>query len=176
MKIDLAPLQSLLLVFEPGENHTSADSSLAVELGSAVQLDSSWKVSIYHVNGDTLEYHFNYLVNLTQSGMPALESFAGKAVYETTIDSAQGSILMVGGVNKGLTEVHVNGEKIGCRGYGEHRYDLSQALKPGKNKLEIVYVSVLANYCSGLQDNSTARRWTDYGPVALGITGPVTLK
>ena len=82
------------------------------------------------------------------------------------------SKLDLGEVNRGITEVILNGVNLGICWYGRHEYNVSKALKQGKNKLEIRYTPVMKNYCLSLKDNQNIK---GENRSAVGIQGPVLL-
>ena len=73
-------------------------------------------------------------------------------------------------------EVALNGKPLGVRWYGRHIYDGRDALKQGKNTLEIKVTTVLSNYLRSLKDNPNAMRFGHwYQPKPAGLVGPVRL-
>ena len=107
-----------------------------------------------------------------------LKSFAGEAVYEKEIqvdNPAALSLLSLGKVH-GVSELAINGQKIGVRWYGKHIYDVSGHLKKGENNLSIKITTIAGNYLKSLKDNQTAQRWTSGQPFyPVGMMGPVEL-
>jgi len=177
LDITLKPLESLLLVFDPDREGEAAPGQMKVDDADYLEPGNPWELTFHHTNGEEFERTFNTPKEFTSTGDSLLQSFAGKVVYETMLEAdGSHSILKLNDVNKGVTEVYVNGEKAGVRWYGNHSYDLEPYLTEGKNKLKIIYTTVLANYCSHLKNNPTAERWTrGYSPVPQGIEGPVRL-
>ncbi len=177
MDITLKPLESLLLVFESGREGEKAPEKIKVDAEDYLETGNQWDLTFHHTNGEKFERTFNTLKEFTSTGDSLLQSFAGKVVYETTLQAdGDHSLLKLNDVNEGVTEVYVNGEKAGVRWYGNHTYDLEPFIEEGENDLKIVYTTVLANYCSHLKDSPTAQRWTrGYSPVPQGIEGPVRL-
>ena len=103
--------------------------------------------------------------------------FGGVAVYRTTFDAPDASldVLDLGTVD-GISEVLLNGQPLGVRWYGRHRYAVGGALRPGRNELEVRVSTVLANHMRAQQDNGSARRWAWWAPaIPMGLLGPVTL-
>jgi hypothetical protein len=82
--------------------------------------------------------------------------------------------LELGKVNKGITEVYLNGNMLGVNWYGRPLFPLDNHLLNGENLLEIKYTTVLSNYCRSLTDNPTAQRWTrGYENIPSGLEGEV---
>jgi hypothetical protein len=99
-------------------------------------------------------------------------------VYEKEIqidDPAAHSLMSLGKVH-GVSELAINGQKIGVKWYGNHIYDISGQLIKGKNKLSIKITTIAGNYLKSLEDNQTAQRWTSGQPFyPVGMIGPVEL-
>ena len=81
------------------------------------------------------------------------------------------------GLQKHVTEVRLNGEKLGVRWWGRHLYRIEPGiLKEGENQLEILYVTTLANYANSLTGNEVAKRWINLEePELMGLKGAVQL-
>ena len=77
----------------------------------------------------------------------------------------------------GVSEVLVNGKRLGARWYGQHIYDISHAVKPGANELVIKVTTVLHNHMRTLDKDSCAGFWTrpTRRAVPAGLIGPVQL-
>lgn len=79
-----------------------------------------------------------------------------------------------------MAELKVNGKDQGVRWYGRRVYDLSDALQPGENEIEVKVVTTMGNYMKTLTDNPTAQKWTnrknkEQPTQSMGLQGPVTL-
>jgi hypothetical protein len=183
LNITLKPLQSLLLVFEPNLEKQTTHTRVVENQNDYQKLEKPWKLTFKHANGKEFKRTFQNLKEFTSTSDSVLHSFAGKVIYETILDAEDNySILRLNDVNDGVTEVYVNGKKVGVRWYGEHTYDLEDYLKQGENSLKVVYTAILANYCTHLKDNPAAQRYTNafwdkdgYSLVPVGIEGPVRL-
>jgi hypothetical protein len=83
---------------------------------------------------------------------------------------------MLDKVNRGVTEVYINGRKAGTCWYGKPHFRIDSLISKGENTLEIRYTSVLGNYVRTLKENPTALRWTlGYDKIAMGPSGPVVI-
>jgi hypothetical protein len=174
LDIHLRPLESLLLVFEP-EMDGEPQYKAVIDYEDYVEVKTAWQVKLNPVQGRSFEREMTELIDF--AGVPQLSTFAGTAVYRTEFDAAdtERAMLSLGKVY-GVSELKLNGKDLGCRWYGEHVYDVSGVLRPGKNVLEVKLATVLFNYCHSLKNNPTARRWAGRGePVSVGLLGPVRL-
>lgn len=170
LNITLNPLESLLLVFEPDLKGKPDHEVLRVDNDDYQEPDNQWELTFHHTNGEVFEHTFDTLKEFNSTGDSLLQSFAGQVIYETLLETDnRHNILKLNEVNKGITEVYVNDEKVGVKWYGNHTYDLEPYINSGKNKLKIIYTTVLSNYCRhlGLLD--------EISPLRSGIEGPVRL-
>lgn len=177
LAIELSPLQSLLLIFDPDLNG-EPDQSVKDRIGNkTIPLEGPWKVSFFHVNGSRFERNFEKLTDFGTSEDPQLNTFAGKVTYTTTFTSdGIGDWLELGRVNKGITEVCLNGKQLGTNWYGKPQFPLNDVLLNGENRLEIKYTTVLSNYARSLKDNPTAERWTQgFTNIPAGLEGNVNV-
>jgi hypothetical protein len=176
MTLSLQPLESYLLVFEPG----NADSSEPKEKRNpgkvSAAIEGPWQVRFDHVNGESFSRNFDELKEFGTSSDPQLSTFAGTVTYTTTFtaDGDEGWLALAQ-VNRGVTEVFVNGKQVGVNWYGKSIFPLNNIAR-GENKLEIKYTTVLSNYSRSLQDNPTAVRWTKgFEAIPVGLEGKLTI-
>ncbi|MEF8845056.1 MAG: glycosyl hydrolase [Bacteroidales bacterium] len=175
LTIELAPSESKLIVFDNNEDGQPMPVKRP-DSASALDLGGPWEVSLHHVDGTRRQKTLEKLVDFKED--PELKTFAGTAIYTNTInlDSRDSyAYLNLGEVN-GISEVSVNGNKLGFKWYGKHLYELKDSLKEGSNTIEIKITTVLGNYCKSLENNSIAQRWTQRQSYAsVGLIGPVKL-
>ena len=176
LDIELSPLQSLLLVFEPTLTG-KPDKMKSTEKATVVhRIEVPWTVRFEHANGEIIfERTINKLEDFGASDDPQLNTFAGVITYATSFDSdiIDGK-LQLGEPNRGVTEVYINGKSAGINWYGSPVFDLKGLLVKGQNKMEIKYITVLSNYCRSLKDNPAACQWAcKYQAIPCGLTGNV---
>lgn len=177
LTIKLAPLQSLLLVFEP-DDVKAPESPENSEVKQVMALKGPWEAVFQPVYGGPFSQTFTNLSEFGTSEDPRLNGFAGTVIYTTTFESSgEGEWLDLGKTNKGVVEVFLNGKPAGISWYGKPVFNIAHALVKGDNRLEIKYTSVLSNYVTTLTDNPTARKWTQgYTKIPNGLEGvPVIL-
>lgn len=175
LNVDLGPAESKLIVFdrkEKGEVYTPVNPNP----DTAQMISSPWKVILKHVEGSNKAIQLDQLIDLKEN--EDLKHFAGVVTYQNTIDlgtEAEAKYLDLGKVD-GISQVAVNGQKIGTRWYGSHIYDISGAVKKGENKIEISVTTTLGNYMKSLTDNEVAQNWTRHQPLSsMGMSGPVKI-
>lgn len=179
LDIDLGPLESLLLVFEPNMPAPPSKPKPAIDFGSFVKIDGPWQAEFTHcVTGEKFSRTFDKLINFADANNDTqLFTFAGTAAYRTEFDltDTTRTILDLGRVYD-ISEVTLNGKALGLKWYGRHTYDTADAIKAGKNILEIKVTTTLDNYVRSLKDNPNAMRYAHWHPPRpAGLQGPVKL-
>ncbi|MDZ4697641.1 MAG: glycosyl hydrolase [Deltaproteobacteria bacterium] len=185
LKLYLAPMASLLLVFEPEARHLALEADNAQPLSSEAPLPGNpreivgpWQVELQTVNnGPRITRERVALGDLSLAeDDPVASGFGGIAVYRTTFVNDGSANLLDLGVVHSSSEVFINGKSAGVRWWGQHRYDLTGLLLPGKNALEIRVTTVLVNYMKAQKDNPEAQRWSWWAkPIPMGLVGPVRI-
>ena len=174
LTIDLPPAASQLIVFDTAAEGVAAP---ALPAGSPGVELTGWKLRMEHINGTTQERQLQSLTDLAAA--EDTRSFAGRLFYEKTVNNNTASFnwLDLGKVY-GVSEVTVNGEKLGCRWYGRHLYRLPEQLaKAASINIRIKIITTLGNYFKSNPENRTGHAWTHrqaWQPT--GMLGPVTLK
>ena len=77
----------------------------------------------------------------------------------------------------GVSEVTLNGEKLGCKWYGNRVYQLPEHLaKAPVKSLQIKITTTVGNYLKGTPENKIGQAWTHHQKWApTGMLGPVKL-
>ncbi len=169
LSLSLAPYQSVLAVFDRDRADRPAvpaqktladagDALLNFKIETAPYTDMT-RFTVYAENADARR-----LPNITD--VRADPAFSGRIRYTCTFDAPDG----VCGIDLGevgqTARLRLNGTDLGVRVCKPYRYDLSAALKRGKNELTIEVSNTLAN---------AVRDWFScYLAIpASGLTGPV---
>lgn len=178
LDITLEPLQSLLLVFEDEEPVVTPENS-KVQLVDSKAIKTNWEVVGNRVDNNSFTWHLEELSDFSKSIDKTQNTFAGDIIYKTKIALEEDfTHLDLGNVNEGITELYINGKKIGKKWYGNAIYPVEDVFKKGENDIEIHFTTVLANYALSL-DNPAVNRWTNRyknEPLTpIGIEGPVRL-
>jgi hypothetical protein len=177
LKIDLMPLQSLLIVFDNkhvAEEFKTEEKPPKEEVANII---GPWQAEFIHVNGSRFSRNFNTLNDFGSTGDDELINFAGTVKYLTEFESdGRGKWLQLEEVNKGITEIYINGKKAGLNWYGLPLFRISDLLVKGRNKIEIIHTTLLSNYVMSLNQNPVAMRWTaGYEKLPAGIVGNVMI-
>jgi len=179
LDIHLGPLESLLVVFEPSPAEQPAPAAPTPAARRVTRVTGPWSLTLTPAVGETFHRTKRKLADLSGDRDPTLRSFGGTVLYRAEFDLPRPPrrFLDLGKIH-GVAEVALNGKPVGVHWWGRRLLDVADALKPGRNVLEVKVATVLVNYCLSLKDNPTAARWTrneNHKPAPTGLIGPVRL-
>ncbi|MDO5581764.1 MAG: glycosyl hydrolase [Planctomycetia bacterium] len=175
-----------------------------------LSLNEDWKVEFAKdLGAPTGEQSFKTLISWTDRPEFGIKYFSGSAVYRKTVSvSAQDAkgqnhfVLDLGEV-KNLARVSVNGKDLGVLWTPPFAMDITTAIKPGENRIEIKVVNLWVNRMIGDEFHPTANQtekpdwvmkglpnsgdgrytwaswkgWTkEDQPLESGLLGPVSLE
>lgn len=181
--LHLRPLESILLV--TGEKQQAQSELLLPETATEIAkktIDTSWKVTCIPADGsDSFVCEMNELCDFTEHADSRLHTFGGMAIYSTTFDIQDETFdyLDIGEDNDFVSDIELNGQKTGVNWYGSRMYDISTALRTGKNTLVIRYATPLWNMM--LSSDYFAKLIQKWGQIiqqsrqSAGLIGPVQL-
>lgn len=131
---------------------------------------------------------FKFTVNTEENKQLAswytygLQQYTGFLEYETwiTIDNTFSDIFIDLGKVKYMAEVFVNDKPVGARLWPPYTFDISDALKPGDNKIKVRIGNLIANEMWMKEDMGKLRTWgwqgiPDLNQYDAGLFGPVKL-
>jgi hypothetical protein len=173
LTVDLPPATSQLIVFDTVGEGTDAPALPAETAGQEL---TGWNLRMEHINGTSQERQLQTLTDLAAD--ENTRSFAGHLFYEKSLN---GHALLFNwldlGKVYGVSEVTLNGEKLGCRWYGRHLYRIPEHLaKAASKNIRIKITTTLGNYFKSNPENRTGYEWTHrqaWQPT--GMQGPVRL-
>ncbi len=182
---ELKTLESALVVFNEEKAHAEKKENSKEKPQSPVKeriVLNNWIAEFIPVEGEPFTIELPELKNLTE--INETKNFGGTIIYKTTIADLikETSKLDIGKVAE-TAEVTLNGINLGVKWWGEKTYDISSAVKEGKNELEIKVTTLLWNYCNSLsmKENPMAKHWADRNriknnkPLPTGLIGPVLI-
>jgi hypothetical protein len=153
--------------------------------------DGPWEVSFPANLGAPATLRLAELASWTANADDGVKYFSGTATYTTTFPALRGwfgpgqRILLDLGVVKDLAEVSLNGRALGVLWKPPFRVDVTGALKPGENRLEIKVTNEWTNRLIGDRAAPADKKVLAAGgpagpgpPPALnesGLLGPVTV-
>jgi len=185
--LDMNVEDSFFVVFRTPTN-TSSFTATRPELTPGVTIDGPWEVMLQPKLGNAHSIKLDALGSLSDQADPAVKYFSGIAIYERGFALPKGArpgsplILDLGSVGD-LAEVHVNGKLAGTVWHAPYRLDIGNALKGGRNEIEIRVANLWVNRLIGdAQPGATKVAYTAspaYRPDAplrrSGLIGPVQL-
>jgi hypothetical protein len=188
--LKFAPYSSVFVVFrrEIGATVSGTASTNEGEIDKIVELSQPWQVRFDSKWGGPAEpVEFATLESWTQHRDPAIRHYSGIATYLQDIDvpfrSGGRVFLEVGGVGE-LAEVKINGRSCGTIWAAPYRLEITEPLKPGRNRIEIEVANHWANRIIGDAAKPEAERITKTNIQRLtaetplvdsGLLGPVRL-
>jgi hypothetical protein len=169
-EVEFAPYEAFWLVVDRREIKTMPPNLPVVEKRLLLKLDGVWRMSVDSTRQPAVEHPLNFS-SLKSSAWSdqlrpwsewGLGTFSGFVDYEIEFAlTSPGRMLLDLGDVKYCAEVTLNDRPVGERLWPPFRFDLTDALLPGRNRLRI-RVGNLLNNCYG-----------DHQP--SGLLGPVSL-
>ncbi len=177
INIRLEALESMLIVLE-GSDKGVRKEQIYPDEHSGMSIGDKWQLDFQPVRDDKFSISTGRLFEYGSHGDPRIANFAGRVSYKTTFELKETDWAFLDiGIEKHVTEVKLNGEKLGMKWWGRHLYHIApDILKEGENQLEIIYTTTLANYANSLTGNEVAKRWIKLEePDLMGLTGDIRL-
>lgn len=143
----VAPQQSNPLWIEDGHLVEEKESD-------SLPLDADWDISFPPELGAPATLHLAKLMDLSRHLVEGVRYFSGTANYRKTASLTadhlkRGKVWLELGKVRNLAEVLVNGQALGVLWKSPFRTDISSALKPGANELEIRVTNLWINRLIG---------------------------
>ncbi len=152
-------------------------------------IDGPWDVRFQESRGAPASITLDKLVSWSDSTNAGVKYFSGAGTYTKSIQAPAdwfkpGARLWIDlGEVRELAEVRVNGVSVGVVWHAPYRIDVTKALKPGANEIEIGVVNTWVNRLIGdQQPNATKYTFADITPYTAGsplqdsgLIGPVTV-
>ncbi len=184
--LDLEPQDAFFVVFREAAS-TAAATVARRKWHTTSVLDGPWDVSFQAQRGAPASTRLDALESLSASRDPGIKYFSGTAVYRKTFTAphgftADGLVLDLGKVGD-VAEVLVNGASVGTAWKAPYRIDIGQAVRPGRNELEVRVADLWVNRLVGdAQPGAQKITFTtlptyqaDAPLRPSGLIGPVTL-
>ena len=192
LPLDFAPCGSWFVVFRDADtNHPTTSYVNNWPLNPLQKFSGAWTVHFDPKGGGPETAQFDSLVSWPTRPEPGIKFYSGTATYEKTFTMPQSAIgnrqskiyLDLGEIHE-LAEVKVNGKSCGIVWCPPFRVDVTDAVTPGENKLQIEVVNFWPNRIIGDDSLPPAERFTKTNirnltaktPLeAAGMLGPVQL-
>jgi hypothetical protein len=153
-------------------------------------LNQDWDVRFETNRGAPPSAHFDRLISWSENANDGVKYFSGTATYAKTIEIPQ-SVFALGahlwldlGDVKDIAAVRINGRDLGIVWKTPFRIDVTEALVPGPNHVEIRVTNLWVNRLIGDQQPWSLKKYTftDFTPykadsplLPSGLLGPVRL-
>lgn len=194
LPLNFDPCGSWFVVFrEPAAKHLAVAKDNSPTFTNLLEISGAWTVHFDTNWGGPASVQFEKLDSWTDRPEPGIKFFSGTAIYEKQIvlppDSrltphASRLILDLGNLRE-LAEVRLNGKPCGITWTPPFRVDVTEALRPGANKLEVEVVNFWPNRIIGdahlppeqRRTRTNIRKLTrDTKLMESGLFGPVVLQ
>ena len=150
---------SELLIWQDGSytlQGAAGKSSLKISgIGNPLEIPGPWQVSFPPNLGAPAEVTLPELISLHQHSDPGVKYFSGTATYSKQISIPSGAtagdrrlFLDLGWVHV-VAQVRVNGRDLGLLWKPPFRVDITPAVRPGENKLEVLVTNQWVNRLIG---------------------------
>ena len=167
LPLEFAPCGSWFVVFRvPVTNSAPRRGSNAPESKPVADISGSWTVSFDPKWGGPASVQFDSLEDWTRRPEPGVKYYSGTATYTKRFDLPAGAakpggrlFLDLGSVRE-LAAVRLNGKSLGTVWAPPFRVDITEAVKPADNLLEIEVVNFWPNRIIGDQSLPDAQRLT----------------
>ncbi|MFM2083094.1 MAG: hypothetical protein RL380_1785 [Verrucomicrobiota bacterium] len=184
--LEFAPCGSWFVLFR---DSTTKYTKVETELKTLTELTGAWTVSFATNWGGSGFVTFDSLVSWPTRPEPGIKFYSGTAIYKKTFELSDSTrrtpnsalLLDLGNVHE-LAEVRVNGKSYGVVWTPPFRVDITKAVKPGTNTLEVEVVNFWPNRIIGDAALPPAQRLTrtnvrkltkDTPLMESGLLGPV---
>jgi len=188
--LQLSAMESTFVIFKTDDKRLATKPTNYPEPSKTIAVDAPWSVSFdTKMRGPARPVIFSTLTDWSQNPNDSVKYYSGSAWYHNNIDVAalkEGETAFISlGMVRGIAKVKVNGMDLGGAWTAPYKVDITKALKPGKNAIEIKVVNTWVNRLIGDSKLPPAERktWTStnsYTPESKleesGLLGPVKIE
>jgi hypothetical protein len=160
------------------------------EMTDALELAGPWDVSFDPKWGGPAHVSFDNLDDWSKRPEPGIRHYSGKATYKQTFDfpspaTRHPSLFLDLGTVRNVAAVRLNGRDLGVVWCAPWRVEVTDAIKPKDNALEIAVINLWPNRLIGDAAQPPDKRLTKSNVTGFrpdtplppsGLLGPVTLK
>jgi len=190
LPLEFSPYGSCFVIFrDPAAAHPASAQSNHPEFETRAELSAPWTASFDPKWGGPASTQFDELVSWTARSEPGIKYYSGTAVYTKNFDLAGGVAkgqrlwLDLGNVRE-LAQVRLNGKELGIVWAPPFRVEITGAVKPAGNALEVQVVNFWPNRIIGDEllpgpkrfTKTNIRKLTQTTPLMeSGLLGPVRI-
>jgi hypothetical protein len=187
VSLTLQPNDAVFVVFRKAATAPSRTVSTPVET-KLTNVEGPWDVAFQPERGAPATITLPALASWHENADAGVKYFSGTGTYTTTIDApatwfqAGAKLWLDLGDVKNIAVVTVNGKPLGTCWKVPFRVDVTTALKPGANVLEVKVINLWVNRLIGDQQDGGTTRYTytaqqfyraDSPLLPSGLIGPV---
>jgi hypothetical protein len=194
LSLSLEPHGSVFVVFRPSPASGRPTKPLHPALQPSLAIEGPWSVRFQANRGAPEQATFERLVTWNEHTDPGVKFFSGTATYRTVfqfepsrLPNLNGRVFLDLGEVQVMAEATLNGRKVGTAWSAPYRLDVTAAVKPGENQLEITVANLWPNRmigdCQPASEGSPSRiTFSTFQPfkpetalLRSGLLGPVHL-
>ncbi len=187
--LHLQPADAVFVVFRKAAAAPSRTVPATVDTALAT-VEGPWEVSFQAERGAPAKITLDALSSWHENRDAGVKYFSGAGTYAKTIQAPAGwfktgtHLWLDLGDTKNLAEVTVNGKPLGILWKTPFRVDVTSALKPGANTLQVKVTNLWVNRLIGDQQPDAAKKYTfttqqfyraDSPLLPSGLLGPVRM-
>jgi hypothetical protein len=170
--IEFAACQSYFIVFRRALATAGKADTNMPKFSLLAALDGDWNVSFDPKWGGPASIKFSSLDDWSTRPEQGIKYYSGTAVYTKTFTLSNtlnaGKLWLDLGSVKEIATVTVNGKKLGVVWTAPWRIDISAAILPGNNKVEVAVANVWANRLIGDEQQPADFLWEIGDPEIKG--------
>ena len=187
--LTFGPNESLFVVFAKPAAAATLTADNFPKPNDRINIVGPWAVAFDPTDGAPASITFDRLTDWTTRPEAAIRNYSGKATYAIKFDApvsvAKGPMLLNVGPINGIARVRLNGTDVGTVWCAPWTIDVSSALKPGDNALEIDVTNTWVNQLLANRDKPKNKRpistfispnLNNVKPQPSGLVGPVVLQ
>jgi hypothetical protein len=154
VNLHLEPNDAVFVVFKNNATKTAVELP-AVKVNELATVNGSWNVSFQKDRGAPATATFDKLTSFSENADDGIKYFSGTSTYTKTITASADwfkkdeELWIDLGDVKNLAEVIVNGKSLGILWKHPFRVNVTSALKPGENQIEIKVTDLWVNRLIG---------------------------
>lgn len=189
LPLRLDPFGSVFVVFRTPATAVAAAAATRnqPDFSEVLALNEPWTVAFAPGWGAPESVTFATLDDWSKRPEPGIQYYSGTATYQTNFEwpaAARQAVHLDLGTVAVIAEIKLNGVTVGTAWTPPYRLEITQALKPGRNHLEVRVANTWANRLmgEGRVPGATRHAWTTAHPFTpqsqpfpSGLLGPVRL-
>jgi len=189
VRLQLAPYESTFVIFRKDAANSETTRSNYPVIEQSTEVNTPWTVQFdSNMRGPAHPVVFSTLTDWSKNANDSIKYYSGAAYYQNTfkvgeVEKGKRYVIDLGLV-RAIAKVSVNGVEMGGAWTPPYAVDITRAIKPGENKLEIKVVNTWVNRLIGdsMLPESQRKATVLFGPdprgglESSGLLGPVKIE